>query len=84
MRVVGSLTPATGWHHWHEGEEPHCPYGDCGRAFAGKIAPGRIVSTRQPGGEPDPDFLMPMICRRCGKPFEIGTPSGARAPRSLD
>jgi len=84
-RSGGFLHQTTeGWQHWHEGEEPHCPYPDCGRAFAGPIAEGRVVSTRIPAPERDVDFLMPMRCRNCKKEFEIATPGpkGNRTERT--
>lgn len=71
-RTSGALTQVTpGFNHWHEGEQPHCPYPDCGRAFGGPIYEGRIVSTRIPSPEPDPSLLVPMTCRNCKREFQI-------------
>ena len=65
------LQESVGWCHYHEGEKPRCPYGDCGRSFAGEIAEGRIVSTRIPSPDPDPTLLFPITCRSCKREFQV-------------
>jgi hypothetical protein len=59
------------WNHYHEGEQPKCPYPDCHRAFAGKLYEGRMVSTRIPSTRPDPALLFPMICKNCKREFQV-------------
>jgi hypothetical protein len=72
-RSGGFLLPDSrgAWCHFHEGESPRCPYPDCRRAFAGRIAEGRIVSTRIYNQEPNPALLYPMTCRNCKREFQV-------------
>ena len=73
LKLAGGsvLPPSGGWRHWHSGEEPRCPYPDCGRAFAGRIFENRIVSTRIPVAEPDDSLLFPLTCRNCKREFQV-------------
>ncbi len=65
------LQDAVGWKHWHEHEQPRCPYPDCGRAFGGELYEGRTLSTRVPLPDPDPALLLPMTCRNCKREFQV-------------
>lgn len=66
------------WNHYHEGEQPKCPYPDCKRSFSGKLYEGRMVSTRVPSPQADPDLLFSLTCRNCKREFQVATPNAGR------